>query len=182
MPRTIRTGRLELIPATHAILAADLNDRGDLARLLTATIPSAWPPPLMDEGVLREFLRLQDDPAGPLFAAWYWVLEEPGGGRTLIGSGGILQAEGRYDTAVLGYSVLEEFWNHGYATEAVRALLPEIFPLPGVRRIIATTYPDLTASIRVLEKCGFTRTDPAAAGTGAEEGSVCFVREREYGP
>lgn len=174
----LQTKRLTLIPATREVLAADLNDRGRFSRLLQARVPAAWPPPLMDEGVIREFLRIQDDPSGSLFAAWYWVLNDPATGTgTLIGNGGILQARGRPDTAVLGYSVLDEFWNRGYATEAVGALVPVIFSLPGITRIIATTYPDLAASIRVLEKNGFVKTEDVPAGAGAEEGTVCYLRE-----
>jgi len=172
----LRTKRLSLVPASREILSADLNDRVRLTHLLDAAVPAAWPPSLMDGGVIREFLRMQDDPAGPLFAAWYWVLDDPAtGNRTLIGNGGILLAEGRTDTAVLGYSVLEEFWNRGYATEAVGTLIPVIFSLPGITRIIATTYPELGASIRVLEKNGFVKTGIVMTGTGAEEGSVCYV-------
>jgi RimJ/RimL family protein N-acetyltransferase len=133
----------------------------------------------MDVGVIREFIRMSLPASGPVFAAWYWVLNDPlDGRRVLIGNGGILGVENVPDTAVLGYSVLDEYQNRGYATEAVRALIPEIFSLPGIRRIIATTYPDLRASIRVLEKNGFVRTDQVPAGTGAEEGTVCFVREK----
>jgi ribosomal-protein-alanine N-acetyltransferase len=174
----LQTKRLTLIPATRELFAADLNDRYRLSSLLGAAVPAAWPPPLMDEGVIREFLHMMEDPAGPLFAAWYWVLNDPATGTgTLIGNGGILQAEGKPDTAVLGYSVLEEYWNRGYATEAVGALVPVIFSLPGITRIIATTYPHLTASIRVLQKNGFERTNEVAAGVGAEEGTVCYLRE-----
>lgn len=179
MKATIRTKRLELIPATRQILESDSGDRTGLARLLHAGIPGAWPPPLMDENVIREFIRMSSDTAGPVFAAWYWVLDDPApGSRVLIGNGGILGAESGPDTVVLGYSVLDAYQNRGYATEAVRALLPEIFNLPGVRRIIATTYPDLGASIRVLEKNSFTRSDRAPAGTGAEEGTICYVLEK----
>ena len=179
MKKSIRTERLELIPATRQILESETGDRTGLARLLNAGIPEAWPPPLMDENVIREFIRMSSDTAGPVFAAWYWVLDNPApGSRILIGNGGILGAESGPDTVVLGYSVLEEFWNRGYATEAVRALLPAIFTQPGVRRIIATTYPDLGASIRILEKNGFHKTDRAPAGTGAEEGTVCYVLEK----
>ena len=180
MKATIRTKRLELVPATRQILESDTDDRTELARLLNAGIPEAWPPPLMDENVIREFIRMSSDTAGPVFAAWYWVLNNPAAGsRVLIGNGGILGAESGPDTVVLGYSVLDEFQNQGYATEAVRALVPGIFTLPGVRRIIATTYPDLGASIRVLEKNGFKKIDRAPAGTGAEEGTVCYVLEKQ---
>jgi len=180
MRTTLHTRRLCLIPATREILETDLNNRDSLSHLLGAAVPVVWPPPLMEDSVIREFLRMQDDPSGPLFAVWYWVLNDPATGtRTLIGNGGILSAEGRPDTAILGYSVLEEFWNRGYATEAVGALVPAIFSLPGVIRIIATTYPDLPASIRVLEKNGFVKTDDVPAGAGAEEGTICYLREKE---
>jgi ribosomal-protein-alanine N-acetyltransferase len=179
MKAAIRTERLELIPATRQILESDTGDRTGLARLLNAAIPGAWPPPLMDENVIREFIRMSSDTSGPVFAAWYWVLNNSAAGsRVLIGNGGVIGAESGPDTVVLGYSVLDEFRNQGYATEAVRALVPEIFTLPGVRRIIATTYPDLRASIRVLEKNGFHKADRAPAGTGAEEGTVCYVLEK----
>lgn len=179
MTTPLHTTRLSLVPATREILSAELDDRDRLSRVLGAAIPAAWPPPLMDKDVVREFLRMQDDPAGPLFATWYWVLDDKATGtRTLIGNGGILSAEGQPDSAVLGYSVLKEFWNRGYATEAVGALIPAIFSLPGITRIIATTYPDLTASIRVLEKNGFVKTDDVPAGAGAEEGTVCYLRKK----
>ncbi|MCK9631639.1 MAG: GNAT family N-acetyltransferase [Methanoregula sp.] len=178
MTSSFRTGRLELIPATREILAADLNDKTELARLLSAGIPPAWPPPLMDEGVIREFIRMCTDTTGPVFAAWYWVLDEPGAtGRTLIGNGGIVGSENDQSAVVLGYSVLDGFQNRGYATEAVGSMIPEIFSWPGIRMIIATTYPDLAASIRVLEKNGFVKADRVPAGTGAEEGTVCYVLE-----
>lgn len=179
MASPLCTERLELIPATREILEADLNDWHQLARLLHAAIPYAWPPPLMDEDVIREFIRMCSDTGGPVFSTWYWVRNEPGGeGRVLVGNGGILGVENSHDCVVLGYSVLDEFQNRGYATEAVRALIPEIFTLPGISRIIATTYPDSGASIRVLEKSGFSRADRVPGGTGAEEGTVCYVLER----
>jgi ribosomal-protein-alanine N-acetyltransferase len=175
---SLRTDRLTLVPATCAILSADLEDRAALARLLDAGVPSAWPPPLMDENVLRDFLRMRADAGGPLFSVWYWVSNGTGPeGRVLVGSGGIIQSADA-GTVVLGYSVLDEYQNRGYATEAVRALVPAIFVQPGIRTIVATTFPALPASIRVLEKCGFAKTERVPAGTGAEEGTVCYLLEK----
>jgi RimJ/RimL family protein N-acetyltransferase len=179
MTSPLRTERLELIPATCGILTSELSDRNGLSRLLGADIPAAWPPPLMDETVIREFLRLCTAPGGPLFSAWYWVRDEPTtGGRVLVGNGGILQSDTAPDTVVLGYSVLDEYRNRGYATEAVRRIIMDVFSRPGIQRIIATTYPDPGASVRVLEKNGFTQTDRVSAGSGAEEGTVCYVLEK----
>lgn len=84
---------------------------------------------------------------------------------------------------MIGYSVLEEFQNKGYATEAILALIPHIFSWPRIRRIVATTYPGLKASVRVLEKAGFIPGGKAGfvrggrnkEGRGIEEGTVMYV-------
>jgi len=175
----IRTPRLDLIPATPEILASDLLDRGRLARLLDARVLAAWPPEMMSSDVLMLFIDLATGNADQNFCTWYWVLDDPAGsGRILIGNGGILSSQGDSGSVVIGYSVLDGFRNRGYATEAIRHLIPVIFANPGIRRIRATTNPDLPASIRVLEKCGFVPCEVPAGGEGAEEGSLGFVRER----
>ena len=60
----------------------------------------------------------------------------------------------------------------GYASEATQALVARASSERGVRRIIAQTYPDLVASIGVLEKSGF-RFD----GPGEEAGTVRYARD-----
>ena len=76
---------------------------------------------------------------------------------------------------MIGYSVLREFRNRGYATEAVQHLASFIVTIPGVRRILATTYPELKASIRVLEKSGFVPDGITEGGAGMEEGTIRYV-------
>ncbi|MCM2466257.1 GNAT family N-acetyltransferase [Methanoculleus oceani] len=178
----IRTERLDLIPATLEILESDRDDRQKLARLLSAAVPGSWPPPLLDDETLGAFIQMVSEKGDPLFAAWYWVRDDPRDGeRVLVGSGGVASSPVP-GTVLIGYSVLEEFQCRGYATEAVRHLIPAIFSLPGVRRIVATTYPDLFGSIRVLEKNGFVHAGEAPAGEGFEEGTVVYVREKPEAP
>jgi RimJ/RimL family protein N-acetyltransferase len=175
----IRTPRLDLVPATADILASDLQDRETLRTLLDARVPDAWPPYLMNDEVLRLFIDLATGSRDPYFSDWYWVWDNPGAhDRVLVGNGGIFSASREPDAVVIGYSVLDEFRNRGYATEAVRHLIPEIFSDPGIRRIYATTNPDIPTSIRVLMNCGFVPCESIAGGEGAEEGSLAFVRER----
>lgn len=173
-PIHIHTERLDLIPATLEILESDREDRQELARLLDAAIPGSWPPPLLDDETLKAFIQMIAENGDPLFATWYWVRDDPAeGGRVLIGTGGTASsptAVDAEDTVLIGCSVLEEFQGRGYATEAIRHLIPAIFALPGIRQIEAAIYPDLTASIRVLERNGFVR-----AGEGFEEGTVAYV-------
>jgi len=177
-PLRIQTERLDLIPATLDILKADREDRRELARLLSAAVPGSWPPPLLDDRTLEEFIRMVEENADPRFVTWYWVRDDQEeGGRVLVGSGGSASAPDP-GTVFIGYSVLDEFQCRGYATEAVRHIVPAAFALPGVRRIMATTYPELVGSIRVLEKNGFTSAGKAPAGDGFEEGTIAYVLER----
>ena len=59
--------------------------------------------------------------------------------------------------AMLSYCVFEqEMWGKGVATEAVRLFLAEVKADFGLQTVGAFTYADNVASIRVLEKNGFT--------------------------
>ena len=58
----------------------------------------------------------------------------------------------------IGYGMNPAVWGHGYATEAVGALVTHLHTLPGVRRVTADTAVSNRASERVLENVGFERT------------------------
>jgi ribosomal-protein-alanine N-acetyltransferase len=62
------------------------------------------------------------------------------------------------DHIELGYSYCTDAWRNGYATEAASALLSETYGIKEIDRIRACTHPDNIASIRVLEKLGFSLT------------------------
>ena len=74
----------------------------------------------------------------------------------------------------VGYSLLEAFQKRGFATEAMRALIDRAFSMPDVNMVIAQTLPELTPSIRVLERLGFR-----FAGLGAEEGAIRYELPRQ---
>jgi len=57
--------------------------------------------------------------------------------------------------AMLGYTIAPGHRGRGFATEAVRSLVPWLFEIAGVHRIAAELDPRNTASARVLERCGF---------------------------
>jgi ribosomal-protein-alanine N-acetyltransferase len=57
--------------------------------------------------------------------------------------------------AEIGYSFEPSFWGHGYALEAVQALIGYLFAQHRVQRIFATCGPQNAASIRLLRKAGF---------------------------
>ena len=60
-------------------------------------------------------------------------------------------------SAEVGYFIGEQYWNKGYATEALK-MLPTIARLNfGLIRLYATVFDFNQPSIRVLEKAGFTK-------------------------
>jgi len=100
----------------------------------------------------RKFIRFSDAewhhwPAGP-----YLVCSRETG--ALLGSTG-LSFETPY-RAVTGYALAKDSWGHGYATEALQAMV-EVARSVGVRRLYALCHTEHCASWRVLEKCGFIR-------------------------
>ena len=58
----------------------------------------------------------------------------------------------------IGYAIIEKYQEHGYATEAVKALSAWAFQEPEVTAIEAETEDKNIASKKVLEKCGFVFT------------------------
>lgn len=57
----------------------------------------------------------------------------------------------------IGYHVVKSMTGRGYATEAVRAFLPVMMDRLGLTQVAGICDAENKASVRVLEKCGFTR-------------------------
>ena len=68
----------------------------------------------------------------------------------------VLRLTGEPGEAALGYRLRREAWGRGLATEGARALVDWGFRELGLRRVVATTYEQNLASIRVMEKLGMT--------------------------
>ena len=167
MPSSLKTERLELIPATLELADADLHNRMEFSHRLNARVLDSWPPPLNDENSMRYTVDyLRRNPAAVGWAAWYLVADRHK--RVAVGMGGF-KGPPVAGTVEIGYGLLPEFQKKGYATEAVAALLDWAFGHADVVRVIAETLPELAPSIRLLERTGF-----ANIGKGSEEGVIRF--------
>lgn len=62
------------------------------------------------------------------------------------------------DTIEIGYAIDPCVQGKGYATEMLKAVLARLF-LAGFKKITAACFADNPASIRVMQKCGMTKTD-----------------------
>lgn len=60
------------------------------------------------------------------------------------------------DEVDLGYRLMRAYWGKGYATESAKTSLEFGFHELQLSKIIALALPENTASIRIMEKLGFT--------------------------
>lgn len=147
---TLRTSRLRLRPFVDA-------DADALFAMHSNThVLRYWDsPPWNDRARADRFI-----------AACRQMAEEGAGARVaidrdsdgaFIGWCALTQWNPDYRSASLGYCLDDAAWGHGYATEAVRAMVQWAFDALDLNRIQAQTDTRNVASARVLEKIGFAR-------------------------
>jgi RimJ/RimL family protein N-acetyltransferase len=157
----MRTDRLELVPATLELCAAEAVGPSAVARVLGVNVPSEWPPPVFEADDVD---RVRRQLSGRLpVDGWilHYVLRRGpthAAAPTLIGVAGYAGRPTSDGVVEIGYAILTEHQGHGYATEAVTALVDHALADRSVRAVVATTYDTLQPSIRVLQKTGFRET------------------------
>ena len=72
-----------------------------------------------------------------------------------IGEAGIIGYNPSANRCVIGYNLLPEFWNQGFATEITNRIVAYAFEELGIERIEALVLQSNIASCKVLEKSGF---------------------------
>jgi RimJ/RimL family protein N-acetyltransferase len=170
--RYVDSPRLRLIAANARLVSIDLEGHRALAEALETIVPDNWPPELYDRPAMTYALQQLADPGEQGWSFWYLQSRSPEAEQLigLCGFKGRPDSRGRVEIA---YSVLNQFRGRGFAVEAVQALVRWAFTHPGVHEVCAETLPYLSQSIRVLEKCGFSR-----AGAGSEHGVIRFALSR----
>ena len=93
----------------------------------------------------------------------------------LIGVIDVIDLSEDKKTAEVGYVLTYDYWNNGYLTESLKAVINELFN-NGVERILADHHVENIASGRVMEKCGMkcTHFSKAKAKFGSDE--LCDVK------
>lgn len=87
-------------------------------------------------------------------SSWVVVLRGTG---TVIGTVGFVWYSAENNAAELGYSFSREYWNHGYATQALRAVIDAVFSSLPLNRLEAQHDVRNPASGRVMQKRGLTQ-------------------------
>jgi len=85
-----------------------------------------------------------------------WMLEDRDSGA-FVGTCGFLGIEREHNRMEIGYDLAPAFWGRGLMPEAVHAALGFGFGPLGANKIEARVDPGNAASIRLMDKLGFTR-------------------------
>lgn len=147
-PPILRTPRLELRQLALRDAPAAFAFRSDVEVTKWLT----WGPDQRLEDT-RSFLerviaqREQGEPPG-----WGTVLQET---EQLIGAIWLNHWDERLKVADVGYALNQDFWNRGYMSEALTAVVRAAFEDFDASRIDANVDVENTASARVLQKVGF---------------------------
>jgi len=91
----------------------------------------------------------------PGLGIWATVLKES---DIFVGASGLVYYDNTPEIE-LGYRMLKEYWNKGYATEASLGLLDYGFKTLRLNKVVSSAHVDNLASRRVMEKIGMTYMD-----------------------
>jgi ribosomal-protein-alanine N-acetyltransferase len=168
MEPRLHTERLELAPLTREEIEALLaGDSGRLRDLTGASFPRpAAPPPYMADPLPEVLNRLAIRPEEAPW--WNWLMLERETGRA-VGSVAFGGPPDQAGAVLIGYAMYPQFEGHGYATEAVRALIGWAFHQPGVKVVRALAPVWNTPALRVAENVGMR---PVAADEDDDIGEV----------
>lgn len=147
MTERLRTQRLILRPLRASDAGPISLYAGDarVARM-TTSIPHPYPP-----GAAELFIQQAINPDGK---DRHWAVDAtPIGGAEFVGVVGFHPGIGE-----VGYWIGPPFWNTGYVTEAVTAIVAHVFEAGLAESLVEQVFADNPASARVLEKLGFHAT------------------------
>jgi RimJ/RimL family protein N-acetyltransferase len=95
--------------------------------------------------------RLIDHQRRHGFSLWAVVESDSG---DVIGVAGLVLVELVGPDVELVYEIERDHWGRGIATEVAGACLDVAFEQLGLARVVALSYPENTASVRVMQKIG----------------------------
>jgi ribosomal-protein-alanine N-acetyltransferase len=153
---TLETKRLQLIPFSLDLKKAAINDRARLVEMLGVNVPEHWPGPDLMEALPFFVENMEKAPSEP---AWDWIAIHTSE-QAVIGDIGFMGGPDQKGVVEVGYSIVPEYRNQGYATEMARGLIAWAFQEKGIKLVTAACLDDNIGSIKVLEKVGMRRLEP----------------------
>ncbi len=150
----LQTERLQLMPMTAEAME-DLVKRVSKGKPLMQMAAEGWPSSQVLEVLPTFAAKLKKAPS---HLGWYvWTVIHPDVGAIgSMGFGGKPNAKGEI---VLGYEIVPQYRQKGYATEAVSELVKWAFSKIAVKRIVAFCPEDNIPSVKILTRLGMQRVE-----------------------
>jgi RimJ/RimL family protein N-acetyltransferase len=153
---TLETKRLQLVPFSLELKKAALMDRARLVEMLGVDVPGHWPGPDLAEALPFFIENMEKAPSEP---AWDWIAIQKSD-QAVIGDIGFIGGPDQDGVVEIGYSIVPEYRNRGYATEMASGLITWAFQGTGIKVVTAACLDDNIGSIKVLEHVGMRRLEP----------------------
>ena len=176
---TLRTARLVLRPFVDTDAEAIFAVLGN-ARVVRYWDAPAWHERAQAERFIANAGRMEREGTGARLAI------ERVEDRRVIGQCGLLYWNPTFRSATLSYTLHDDAWGQGFATEAVGALLEWAFRACDLNRVQAETDTRNAASLRVLDKLGFvhegTLREDCVVNGEVSDSAVYGLLRREWTP
>ena len=148
---SLKTRRLVLRPLIRddAVLFSKYASDPDIA-CMTGSFPLPYPVYSV-EGLIDIFAA-----QAVTGQAYHWAITLDG---NFIGALGVTRTDQGWS---FGYWIAKPFWNQGYSSEAVEAVISHMAAVDPTATLLACVFTDNPASRRLLEKFGFSNTGAVA--------------------
>jgi RimJ/RimL family protein N-acetyltransferase len=151
----IETQRLLLLPFTYDLVVATLHGKSELERVLGFKVSEEWPSSEYANRIPAKKEKLQKSPESSIWSLIAIDKES----HTLIGEIGCKGGPDENGTVEIGYGMVSQVRNRGYATEMIKGLTEWLFERPEVKKVTAKCLQSNKPSARVLEKSGFIQLE-----------------------
>lgn len=128
-----------------------------------------WPPHKelqVTKNIIKQWIQNYD---APDYYQWMIV---PKDSNAPIGSVSVVRYDSDSDTAEIGYCIGKKWWNQGFTTEALQAVIRYLFEKAKISSIEARHDINNPASGAVMRKCGMTLQE-IAPNTGRNNQGIC---------
>lgn len=150
------TRRLKLIPFTLLLKRVALAEKRQLGAHLAVRVPDNWPGPDITEALPFMIAEMEKRPSAPVWDGIIVHKED----QVIIGDMGFKGPPDVTGRVEIGYSIIPEYRNQGYATEMACHLITWALQQSGVTSVVAECLNNNVGSIKVLEKAGMKRLPP----------------------
>jgi [ribosomal protein S5]-alanine N-acetyltransferase len=150
------TRRLRLVPFSLELKKVAVTDRNMLADLLGVHVPDSWPGPDLEEALPFFITEMEKRPST---SAWDGLIIHKDN-KVLIGDMGFKGPPDPAGRVEIGYNIIPEYRNQGYATEMACHMIAWAWQQSSVISVTAECLDDNLGSIKVLEKAGLRRLEP----------------------